>query len=124
MIDIANHSGWYLDDNGVNVVASEGKHVVDLHADCEVTSAQMRDNQIVIDLTKNAEYTEPSIIRKGQVFKLILNNISEVALPDMEYPTEFEGIYDYDGKSCTLSLGNDWLTLNSDDKLELLIEAP
>lgn len=122
MINFSDNEGWYLDDNGVNVMAKNSLHVVDLRADCKVIRVYRNKAQVVVELSRVSEYTKSNLVKLNAAFRLNIDNVLDFEAPGCEFPTVFEGIYDYTGKSLSLCLGDSTCYKVQGENLKISLE--
>jgi hypothetical protein len=95
---------WNLDQNGVSVVYSTGAQIIDLHNECELVEMYTNYRELVLVFQVTHIFAEPSYFEIGDKLAMVIAGAEVPELPKVQYPANFEGIYDLQQGSCTLSI--------------------
>jgi hypothetical protein len=95
---------WHLHQNGVNIVYSSGESIIDLHNECQLTEMYTNHKELVLVFEKIHDYTLPSYFNIGDKLAVVIEGAELTELPLVQYPANFEGIYDLKQASCSLCI--------------------
>jgi hypothetical protein len=96
---------WSLDENGISLIDSTGKQILDLRNECHIESMSVKKTALHINFLKIKETSRTDLPRIGQKVQMRIENLLEYILPEVSFPLYFEGIYDISTNNCSLCIG-------------------
>ncbi len=105
---------WNLADDGVRVVYPNGDQIIDLQHDCELVEMYTNHLELVLVLQKTVADKAP-YFEAGDKLAVVITGAHVAELPELHFPTAFNGIHALKKTSCTLSINDGDYRINGSD---------